>query len=511
VDATQKVAVFVDLENIPAAFIEPAADLGDTFGRVCHLAVYADWRSGHRAAWSTTLDLGGVPRQIMKAGGPNSADISIVVDAMELLFVVPDVDVYVIASGDSDFVPLIQKLRARGKVCVGAAPVGSEVREAYEAAFDRFERLRDPGEDAAAAPVPKAKPATSAAAAAARRNGGSDLTIEKTRKALVGILAREGPTHMGELGTHLRDALPGFDQRLLGFRRLSDLLRAQSDMLSIVADGGQMRVALLPGAGSAAAKVETKPADAPKAQGPTLEGAAWTLLRDHLLAALFAPDAKARATDDELALAMRAAARRLNGADLPEVPLEQIVARFPTCFARGEEGAVIPLVNLADAYRLRLGRVWEPMPRDVMRRALALLPGVLSGEEPIVIADVIVRLAEAGNGELTQAQARGIVRLLQKAEGWAPAAPDVAERARVRPRSWVLDGAAAESKLDEAALLRMGPFLPVDPFAMSAALGRTECAPPVPASAPSAPAVPAAPPSAPAVVAAAMSGGSPDR
>jgi hypothetical protein len=82
----QRVAVFVDMENVPAAFLEQIADLADTFGRVCHLAVYADWRQGgNRAAWGTTLDLGGVPKPIMKAGGPNSADIAITVDAVEVL------------------------------------------------------------------------------------------------------------------------------------------------------------------------------------------------------------------------------------------------------------------------------------------------------------------------------------------------------------------------------------------------------------------------------------------
>jgi hypothetical protein len=55
---TLRIAIFLDMENVPAAFIEPAADLGDTFGRVCHLAVYADWRQpGNRAAWGTTLHL----------------------------------------------------------------------------------------------------------------------------------------------------------------------------------------------------------------------------------------------------------------------------------------------------------------------------------------------------------------------------------------------------------------------------------------------------------------------
>jgi len=106
----------------------------------------------------------------------------------------------------------------------------------------------------------------------------------------------------------------------------------------------------------------------------------------------------------------------------------------------------------------------------VMRRGLALLPKIV-GDEPVVIADVTSRLAEAANGELTQAHARGIVNLVRKAEGWAVATPDPAGKPRVRAKAWLLDPAEAESKLDEAAVARMGPFLPVDPQAMAVALG----------------------------------------
>jgi hypothetical protein len=425
----------------------------------------------------------------MKVGGANSADISIVVDALELLYGVPEIEVYVLATGDSDFVPLIQKLRAKGKLVVGAAPARKETRPAYESSFDRFERLLEAGEEA-----PKPRPGGQASREA-KRNGPSALTVENARKAL-GAILRDGPKDVGELGSLLRDALPGFDQRAIGFRRLSDMLRAQSDILSLVTDGTQLRVALVgvPAAppsrpaegGGLRADVQPKPA-----HGPTLEGSAWTLLRDHLLAVLYAGEPRPRMNDEELIEAMCALAKKTNGALLPGFSLEHLLARYPACFQRTDEGMVTPLVALADAYRLRLGRVWEPLPRDVLRKALALVPTVLQDGEPVMVADVTVRLAEAANGELTQAQTRAVVRLISRAEGWAPAEPDAADRARVRPRSWVLDPAAAESKLDEAALMRMGPFLPVDPQSMAAALGRDDAlAPPAPAPEPAPPAGP---------------------
>jgi hypothetical protein len=481
----QRVAVFIDMENVPAGFIEPAADLGDSCGRVCHLAVYADWRQpANRAAWGTTLDLGGVPKQIMKAGGANSADISIVVDAMELLLLAPDIDVFVLASAESDFVPLIQKLRARGKLVVGAAPVGKGIRTEYESAFDRFERLRDPSDESAAAPKPRAL----STAASQAPNGPSALSLETTRKALVGILSREGEMTASELGNQLRDAVAGFDQRVLGFRRLTDLLRAQSDLIAVRTEGTDLWATLSgkparapalggqapvtappaeppkPGAGPVASPEE------PKVREPVIERADWTRLRDHLLSVLLAPDARPHASDDDLRSAMDSLAKRTSGTALASVGTQEIVAHYPACFTRAADGTVAPAVGLVDAYKLRLGRVWEPLPRDVMRRGLALLPKIV-GDEPVVIADVTGRLAEAANGELTQADARGIVNLVRKAEGWAVATPDSAGKPRVRAKPWLLDPAEAESKLDEAAVARMGPFLPVDPQAMAVALG----------------------------------------
>ena len=352
-----RVAVFVDMENVSAAFLEPVADLADTFGRVCHLAVYADWRQGNnRAAWGTTLDLGGVPKQIMKAGGPNSADISIVVDAMEVLLLAPDIDVFVFATGDSDFVPLVQRLRARGKLVVAAVPARKAIRAVYEAAFDRIERMRDPREENDPAPPKPRAPAVSPGEApkpAAPPKGPTALTLDATRKALANILSREGALSGGEIGALLRDALPGFDQRVLGFRRLSDMLRAQGDMIQVTGEGDALRVTL-------AAREPPRKAPDPAPSAPRVvptERVDWPRLRDHLLAVLLASsEGPPPASDEDLRAAMTALAKRTGGSELPLASIGAIVARYPSCFARGADGSVAPIVSLVDAYKLRLNR-----------------------------------------------------------------------------------------------------------------------------------------------------------
>jgi hypothetical protein len=139
---------------------------------------------------------------------------------------------------------------------------------------------------------------------------------------------------------------------------------------------------------------------------------------------------------------------------------------------RANDGAVVPLIGLTDAYKLRLGRLWEIIPRDVLRRGLAVLAGVVS-ESAVSQGEIATRLAEAANGEITQSAARSIVSLVRFAEGLLTDHIDDKGRHHVRAKPWVHDAAIAEARLDEAALARMGPFLPVDPAAFALALGVT--------------------------------------
>ena len=284
--STALVAIFVDMENVGGQFIRSVADFGATQGRVCHLAVYGDWRRGYGQHWDTTLDVGGVPTQILRTGGKNSADIAIVVDVMEFLSLTPSVQVYVLATGDSDFVPLAQKLRSRGKIVIGVAPKGRSVADTLVAACDRFERLDFDrslsdrlASDRASGDRPAAEPASAdredsdrsggtkpvsdrSSAEPANAQGSSALTadsrpadqapprsptIEQVRALLMEMLGQRGAMTTGAIGNLLQQAMPGFRHRALGHRTLSDLLRAQNDLLEVIPTAHELRVTLLPG------------------------------------------------------------------------------------------------------------------------------------------------------------------------------------------------------------------------------------------------------------------------
>jgi hypothetical protein len=65
-----------------------------------------------------------------------------------------------------------------------------------------------------------------------------------------------------------------------------------------------------------------------------------------------------------------------------------------------------------------------------------------------------------------------VVSLVRKADGWTASFQcDPQGRPRFRPKGWLLDPVDAEATIDQAAIARMGPFLPVDRVAMCGALG----------------------------------------
>jgi len=123
----QRLAVFIDFENIILGIRG-----GDRFdiqrilarllekGKIIVKRAYADWtryneykQRLHEAA----IELIEVPKRELT--GKNSADIRLVVDAIDLAYAKSHIDTFVIVSGDSDFSPLVSKLKENGKYVIG--------------------------------------------------------------------------------------------------------------------------------------------------------------------------------------------------------------------------------------------------------------------------------------------------------------------------------------------------------------------------------------------------------
>lgn len=154
---SDRMAVLFDLENVaigvraedsPPFDVERVlARLGEE-GRILLRRAYADWErwSPYRRAF----DEAGVERIDMpsaRLAGKNAADIKMVVDAMEIAFTKPHIDTFALVTGDSDFSPLVAKLREWGKRTVGVGVENSTSRLLVEScdAFVVYDDLVAPG------------------------------------------------------------------------------------------------------------------------------------------------------------------------------------------------------------------------------------------------------------------------------------------------------------------------------------------------------------------------------
>jgi len=122
-------AVFVDFENIALGFKNKSAGKFEISlvierlvekGKIVVKKAYADWvrySEYKHALHEAGLELIEIPKRQM--AGKNSADIRLVVDALDLSWAKEHIDTFVIVSGDSDFSPLVSKLKENGKRVIG--------------------------------------------------------------------------------------------------------------------------------------------------------------------------------------------------------------------------------------------------------------------------------------------------------------------------------------------------------------------------------------------------------
>jgi uncharacterized protein (TIGR00288 family) len=124
-----RIAFFCDFENIALGVRDAkykSFDIGKVlerlveYGKIVVKKAYADWDAYgkyKRAFHEAGIELIEIPRKAYS--GKNSADIRMVVDAMDLCYSKDHISVFAIASGDSDFSPLVSKLKENDKYVIG--------------------------------------------------------------------------------------------------------------------------------------------------------------------------------------------------------------------------------------------------------------------------------------------------------------------------------------------------------------------------------------------------------
>jgi uncharacterized protein (TIGR00288 family) len=239
-DATM--AVFLDLENIALGARDakyPSFDVEKVLERLllkghivvkkayCDFDRYKDFKRGlHEAAF----ELIEIPH--VRQSGKNSADIRMVVDALDLCYTKGHVDTFVIISGDSDFSPLVSKLRENAKTVIGVG-VKNSTSDLFLNNCDEFiyyddlvrkepSKVRRRSASAGSRPAPTAE-------SAPPENKGPEVTdaldlVVETLEAVVEERGENEPIWGSMIKQAIKRRHPGFNERAYGFRSFNDLL-----------------------------------------------------------------------------------------------------------------------------------------------------------------------------------------------------------------------------------------------------------------------------------------------
>jgi uncharacterized protein (TIGR00288 family) len=266
-------ALFCDFENIALGVRDAKYekfDIGKVLerlllkGSIVVKKAYCDWeryKSFKAPMHEANFELIEIPH--VRQSGKNSADIRMVVDALDLCYTKSHVDTFVVISGDSDFSPLVSKLRENAKRVIGVG-VKNSTSDLLIACCDEFiyyddlvrererkraapRKVRAPAAKAPKAAAPKPADEARTEADGGEGNGASrdeerhqeavDLVVE-TVEALVAERGEDDKIWGSMVKQALRRRKPGFNESYYGYRSFNDLLEdaGRAGLLTLARD-----------------------------------------------------------------------------------------------------------------------------------------------------------------------------------------------------------------------------------------------------------------------------------
>lgn len=228
-----RIALLVDADNSPAGKIDEILDELANYGVINIRRAYGDWKSPHLKAWEAVLHEYAIQpmQQFAYTKGKNATDSAMIIDAMDLLYT-KQLDGFGIVSSDSDFTPLVMRIRANGLKVFGFGE--KKTPSPFVSACSKFLYLENLGasvEAEAKAPIGAEKDsAASAARPAVIRLNAKELKsdarlVTLLRNAVEAGADDEGWAGLGTVGQHISKQA-SFDSRNYGYAKLRDLYQA---------------------------------------------------------------------------------------------------------------------------------------------------------------------------------------------------------------------------------------------------------------------------------------------
>jgi uncharacterized protein (TIGR00288 family) len=243
------IAVFVDFENLALG----ARDMKQEFqislilkrllekGRLVYKRAYCDWgryRSAMREFHEHGIEMIDIPQT--KISGKNSADIRMVVDAIDLCYAKHHIDVFALVSGDSDFSPLASKLKENDKRVIGCG-VKSSTSDLLISSCDEFIYYDDL---VRAAQQPKPAQKKKGPRPTDKKQEALDRLLEIVRS----LETEYDPLWGSMVKQTIRRVYPGFNETYYGYRTFADLLEDAQEVgflsLEFDQDRGNYKVRL---------------------------------------------------------------------------------------------------------------------------------------------------------------------------------------------------------------------------------------------------------------------------
>ncbi|MDT0685664.1 NYN domain-containing protein [Salegentibacter sp. F188] len=215
-------AVLIDGDNIPSAYVKEMMEEIAKYGNPTIKRIYGDWTKPHLAKWKTVLLENAINpmQQYGYTQGKNATDSAMIIDAMDILYS-NKVDGFCIVSSDSDFTRLATRLREAGKKVIGIGE--KKTPEPFIVACDRFiyiEILKNKDKDSS---LGTSKEKTE------KKNN-----VDKINPKLIRLLANtisdvadeDGWAFLGDVGSLLQKKQPNFDSRNYGYQKLTPMINA---------------------------------------------------------------------------------------------------------------------------------------------------------------------------------------------------------------------------------------------------------------------------------------------
>jgi uncharacterized protein (TIGR00288 family) len=249
------IAVFVDFDNIEIGVkstlrreftVAPVLDSLKERGLLAAKFAYANWGRQEGATRQMAENAVQMVQRIPSPrGDKNGADINLALDALEMAFTHQHINAFAIVSGDSDFIPLVNKLKEYGKTVfvVGGKAFTSTILQQNCSEFISYESLLDDGKYVQA---PAAQPARQAAGRKQEQRSKPEpldlaLVMPLIERALDVLERREVQPQLGLLKSTMLQLTPTFSEKAYGAHSFSEFveLLKKAGFIKVSGTGGK--------------------------------------------------------------------------------------------------------------------------------------------------------------------------------------------------------------------------------------------------------------------------------